>query len=159
MRKLPITSRREEAWLEAVEQGGYTTAQVAEISQVSVRYVQRLIARARASRNSSSSSSETPRLELRLSPNPRECSHSRTSRSSGQRWVECLDCDRTSSDGGKTWIDPSDCDGPRLTVLVPDHHGHGLRKQKMEPWPCQRPPDPKRVGGLPKDRSLRGGRK
>jgi transposase-like protein len=135
-----LTQNRERTWAAAIEQG-LTTAQIAADSGVSIRYVQQVIARARASRPESSSSTTPdgiPRLELRQSPNPCECDHRQTGTLTTGA-IGCLDCDSTSTDGGTTWIPPGP-DTPKLTVLVP--HGHGSRRERLEPRPWQAPPDP-----------------
>ncbi len=155
MRKLEITSRREETWLEATE-AGYTTAEIAALSGVSIRYVQRLVARARAGQGETPETSPTlgaselPRLELT------DVETSGSPRTNGLRYS--LATDAVSLNGGATWIPPGDPATPRMSVLVSDHTGRGSRKHRLEPRPFQAPPEPPGPTSHRKTPGLRGGR-
>lgn len=144
----PITYRRQETWLAATE-AGLTTAEIAQASGVTPRYVQRLVQKARATRSLESASSpcgETPILALCSSPNPKPlaCSHTRQSTTCGE-WY-CLDCDMSSLDGGRTW------------VLVANRQGTDLRRHRLQEPPLDPPADPPRIGGMPANSTLKGGR-
>jgi hypothetical protein len=148
--------RQEALWLAAVESGEHTTSSLARLLNLSPSWMRERLARARASRPESSSSTTPdgiPRLALIQGPNPRECSHSATS--IGDSVIACLDCDATSIDGGESWIPPGP-DTPKLTVLVP--HGHGSRRERLEPRPWQAPPDPPGPTSYRPPDSLDGGK-
>lgn len=151
--KLEITSRREETWLEAIE-SGMTTAQIAALSGVSVRWVQVLVARARASRSETPDSSpafgpsELPRLEL---------TDSETSGSTSRGLSYSLATDSVSLDGGQSWIPADDPSTPRMPVLVSDHTGRGSRRHRLEPRPFQSPKDPPGATSYKPHPTLKGG--
>jgi hypothetical protein len=152
--KLELTARREETWLEATEQG-WTAARIATAAGVSVQYVRRLVARARASRGETSETSsipepsELPRLEL---------TDSETRGANLNGLTYSLATDAVSLDGGSTWIPPDDPSTPRMSVLASDHTGRGLRKHRLEPRPYQAPPEPPGPTSYRPAKGLKGGR-
>jgi hypothetical protein len=137
-----ITIRRAETWLEASE-SGYTTAEIARISQVTPQYVRRLIAMARRARSATPATTDPPRLELTHGANPKECLHSARSRTS-DGWV-CLECEKSSVDGLTAW------------VLVQRGPGSELVSQRLEQNPAK-PPNPAGPTKYHRDPSLKGGR-
>lgn len=159
--KLEITARREETWLEATEQG-WTAARIATAAGVSVQYVRRLVARARASRGETSDSTPTPeacelpRLVLTDTETRGATCGTSPLATSGLRYA--LTTDAISLDGGQTWIPPDSPDTPRMPVLVSDRNGRGLRKHRLEPRPHQAPPEPPGPTSYRPSRGLKGGR-